>query len=235
MKTALIPGGSGALGTSVTLRLIDEAFRCVVPYRVVDEAQRLRSSVPPQCRDQLLLLEADMLNDDDVERVFNATLEFGGLYALVHLLGGIRGFQPIADTPVEDWDALIQLNLRSLFICARLAMRHFRETNTGRIVTIGAMASIKPSARQAGYGVAKAGVSALTKILADEGREIGVTANCILPSVIKTEANLSWGSDDEISSWVLPEQIAATVANLLHDEAAAVNGSDLRLFGALNI
>lgn len=235
MKTTLIPGGSGALGTSVTLRLIDEAFRCVVPYRVVDEAQRLRASIPPQRRDQLLLLEADMLNDDDVERVFNATVEFGGLYALVHLLGGIRGFQPIADTPTEDWDALMQLNLRSLFICARLAMRHFRETKSGRIVTIGAMASIKPSARQAGYGVAKAGVSALTKILADEGREIGVTANCILPSVIKTEANLSWGSYDEISSWVLPEQIAATVANLLHDEGAAVNGSDLRLFGALNI
>ncbi|MFA6235066.1 MAG: SDR family oxidoreductase, partial [Bacteroidota bacterium] len=129
---------------------------------------------------------------------------------------------------------LINLNLRSLFLFSRLIMGHFRERGIGRIVTIGAMAAVKPAADQAGYGVSKAGVSALTKILADEGRAFGVTANCILPSVIKTGANLSWGSKEEVAKWVTPAEIAATIAYLLAEESSGVNGSDIRLFGKLN-
>jgi len=235
MKSVLIPGGSGALGSAVTLRLINEGYHCTVPYRNTGEAQDLRAHIAPQQRDQLLLLEADLLDDGDVARVFENAKQQHGLYALVHILGGIKGFQPIAETSIEDWDILMNLNLRALFVMARLAMKHFHESGQGCIVTIGAMAAVKPGASQAGYGVAKAGVSALTKILADEGREHGVTANCILPSVIKTDANLEWGSEDDIPKWITPEEIAGTISYLLRDEAGGVNGSDIRLFGQLNV
>jgi NAD(P)-dependent dehydrogenase (short-subunit alcohol dehydrogenase family) len=235
MKTILVTGGTGALGTVVTTRLIHDGFRCVIPYRNEAEAQQLRALTPPQQHDQLFLLEADLLADAEVERVFAAALAMDEIYGFVHLLGGIKGFQSIAETPVEDWDFLVNLNLRSLFLFSRLVMAHFRTRGIGRIVTIGAMAAVKPAANQAGYGVSKAGVSALTKILADEGRACGVTANCILPSVIDTPANRSWGSEDEIARWVSPEEIAGTVAYLLRDESAGVNGSDIRLFGNLNI
>jgi NAD(P)-dependent dehydrogenase (short-subunit alcohol dehydrogenase family) len=83
--------------------------------------------------------------------------------------------------------------------------------------------------------VSKAGVSALTKILADEGRAFGVTANCILPSIIKTDANLAWGSEDDAETWISPEEIAASVCYLLSSKASGVNGSDIRLFGGMNI
>ncbi len=235
MKSVLITGGTGALGSIVTRRLIDEGYRCVVPYRSEKEAQELRALIAPQQRDQLFLLEADLLAEGEPQRVFDAAATQSELYGFVHLLGGIRGFQSIADTPVEDWDFLMNLNLRPLFLFSRLIMRHFQEHGGGRIVTIGAMAAVKPSATQAGYGVSKAGVAALTKILADEGRAFGVTANCILPSVIKTGANLSWGTEEDIPEWVTPEEIAATIAFLLAPEASGVNGSDIRLFGKLNI
>ncbi len=235
MKSILIPGGTGGLGGAVTLRLILDGYHCVVPYNSTEEAQKLRAHLAPQQRDQLLLLEADMLDETEVARVFDVATSQYELYGIVHLLGGIRGFQPIDDTPVEDWDFLQNLNLRSLFLVCRLAMKTFRLRQRGRIVAIGAMASVKPQAKQAGYGVAKAGVSALTKILADEGREFGVTANCILPGIIVTPANLEWGSPDEIPAWTRPEQIAGAVAYLLSDEASAVNGTDMRLFGGLNI
>ena len=235
MKSVLVTGGTGALGKVVTRRLIDDGYRCIVPYRTEQEAQQLRASIEPQRRDQLFLLEADLLRESEIDRVVDAALAFGDVYGLVHLLGGIRGFQSIADTSVEDWDALFQLNLRPLFLFSRLLMRHFRERGEGRIVSIGAMAAVKPAANQAGYGVSKAGVSALTKILADEGRAFGVTANCILPSVIRTEANLEWGSDEDVPKWVTPEEIAGTVAYLLRPEAAGVNGSDIRLFGGLGV
>lgn len=235
MKSILVTGGTGALGSVVTQRLIDDGFRCVVPYRDEKEAQELRAGIAPQRRDQLFLLEADLLEDAEVTRVFDAATTMDGLYGLVHLLGGIRGFQPIDETTAEDWDFLFNLNLRPLFLFSRLVMSHFRDRGEGRIVTIGAMAAVKPAANQAGYGVAKAGVSALTKILADEGRAFGVTANCILPSVIRTEANLSWGSEEDIPRWVTPEEIAGTISYLLRPEASGVNGSDIRLFGKLGL
>jgi NAD(P)-dependent dehydrogenase (short-subunit alcohol dehydrogenase family) len=235
MKSVLITGGSGALGSRVTLQLIADGFRCVVPYRSVEEAQALRAHIVPQQRDQLFLLEADLLKDEDVARVVDAATGQNDLFGFVHLLGGIRGFQPIDETSVEDWDFLMNLNLRSLFMFSRLVMSEFRAKGDGRIVTVGAMASIKPAASQAGYGVAKAGVAALTKILADEGRAFGVSANCILPSIIKTEANLSWGAEEDIPKWVTPDEIASTISYLLSEKANGVNGSDIRLFGALNI
>ncbi|MCB2203414.1 SDR family oxidoreductase [bacterium] len=235
MKTVLIPGGSGALGTVVTLRLINDGYRCAVTYRSVEEAQKLRAHIAPQQRDQLLLLEADLMKDEEVERVVETAAEQSELYALVHILGGIRGFQSIEETTIEDWDFLLNLNLRSLFLFSRLVMKELHARGTGRIVTMGAMASVKPAASQAGYGVAKAGVSALTKILADEGRHFGVTANCILPSIIRTPANEEWGGEDDIPDWVTPDEIASTISYLLSSEADGVNGSDLRLFGKLNI
>ena len=103
------------------------------------------------------------------------------------------------------------------------------------IAAMGAMAALKPSATQAGYGVAKAGVSALTKILADEGRAFGVTANCILPGIITTDANREWGDSEDIPNWITPDEIAGTVCYLLSQDAGGINGSDLRLFGKLNI
>ncbi|MBR9979333.1 MAG: SDR family oxidoreductase [Bacteroidetes bacterium] len=235
MKTVLITGGTGGLGHIVSRQMIEDGYRCVIPYRNDKEAQDLRATIAPQQRDQLFLLEADLLSDSEVDRVFDAATNMSDLYGFVHLLGGIRGFQPIAETSVEDWDFLFNLNLRSLFLFSRLVMKHFSERDGGRIVTIGAMPAIKPSAKQAGYGVAKAGVSALTKILADEGRSAGISANCIVPSVIKTEANLSWGSDEDIPKWITPEEIAATISYLLSAPAAGINGSDIRLFGTLNV
>ena len=235
MKSVLITGGTGGLGSAVTLRLVSEGFRCIVPYRNEEEAQKLRARVAPQQRDQMFLFQADLVSEDGVTAAFETAAGMGRIYALVHLLGGVRGFQPVSETSMDDWDFLIELNLRSFFLSSRLAMQHFLGAGEGRIVSVGAMASVKPAANQAGYGVAKAGVSALTKILADEGRAMGVTANCILPGIIRTEANLGWGNEDDAKKWVTPEQIAGTIAYLLSEGAAGVNGSDIRLFGGLNV
>jgi NAD(P)-dependent dehydrogenase (short-subunit alcohol dehydrogenase family) len=235
MKNVLITGGTGGLGGAVTTRLIQEGYRCIVPYRSPEPAQQLRVSIAPQQRDQLFLIEADMTTPEDVERVFEAMQSFGTLYGLAHLIGGIRGFQTIRETPVVDWQELLTMNLTSFFLSVRLAMQVFEQSKEGRIVSISAMGGVKPSANQAGYGVSKAGVIALTKILADEGRAHGVTSNCIAPGIIDTPANRAWGSEADFPSWVKPEEIAGAVVYFLSDKAAAVNGSVLQLFGGLNI
>lgn len=235
MNTVLLTGGTGALGAVVAPRLVADGYRLIVPYISEKEAIRFRASAAPDVIEPTTFIRADMLNQDEVERVFASFPSGHRLYSLVHLLGGVRSFKPVAETTPEDWDELMRLNLRSLFLAARLAMRVFQENGGGRIVTVGAMAGIKPSATQSAYGVSKAGVIALTGILADEGRSHGVTVNCVAPSIIRTAANLEWGSEAEAKDWVTPEEIAATISFLLSPAAAGVNGTVIRAFGALNI
>jgi NAD(P)-dependent dehydrogenase (short-subunit alcohol dehydrogenase family) len=233
MKTLIITGGTGALGAVVTQQLIENSYKCVVPYRKESEAQALRNSISPDKRDQLLLLEANLLGDAEVERVVTTANDFGDFYGLVHLLGGIKSFDTIAETDIADFDFLMNINLRSMFVFSKHVMRILTEKEYGRIIGIASMQGLKPAATHGGYGVAKAGLIALTKILADEGREFGITANAIAPSVIRTAANLEWGSEEEAKTWVTPEEIAANILHLLSAEAASVNGNVLKVFGGV--
>lgn len=235
MDTILITGGTGGLGATVTLALLDHGYRCLVPYSNIASAQKLRETVAQPRQDRIILFEADLLREEGMQAVDKRAEQYGNLYGLVHLLGGVRSFHPVSRTATEDWDFLMNVNLRSFFLAARLAMMHFERTLRGRIVSIGAMASVKPSAGQSAYGVAKAGVAALTKILADEGRAMNVTANCIAPGIIRTAANLSWASEEETTGWVTPDEIAAMIVYLLGDAAAGVNGSVLHMFGGMNV
>lgn len=235
MNTLIVTGGTGGLGSVVTRKLINDGYSCVVPYRRERHAQELRASLPPDKRNQLLLMESDLLKDENADAVIEASMYHGELYGLVHLLGGFRPLDTIANTDVGDWDFLMELNLRQYFIFSRLVMQKLRERGEGRIVGIASMQALHPGAKHAAYGVSKAGVITLTKILADEGREHGVTANCIAPSVIKTEKNMVWGSEEEQAAWVTPEELAGTIAWLVSPEARSVNGTVVQALGKMGI
>jgi len=235
MKSILVTGGTGGLGTAVVQRLMNEGYRCVIPYHTRDSAQRLINKIPLQQQDRIAFFEADLLTETSVKLLFSSADERSDLFGVIHLVGGIRTFRTISDTTLEDWESLLNLNLLSFFLIARDAMKIFQQRKEGRIISVAAMAAIKPGANHGAYGVAKAGVIALTKILADEGRTNGITANCIAPGIIRTEANERWGSEEEQQTWVSTEEIAGTVTYLLRPEAASVNGSILQLFGGLNL
>lgn len=233
MRTVIITGGTGALGSVVTARLLSEGWRCLVTYRSESEAEQLIASLQPK-GDQLQLHPVDVTDEHSVTDFFQSLGE-REIDALIHLVGGVKSFQRVSETSTADWDFLLSLNLRSFFLVAREAMKRFERQRSGRIVAIGSMASIKPSANQHAYGVAKAGVAALTKILADEGRSFGIRVNCIAPSTIDTPANREWANEDEAARWVTPVEIASTLSYLLSPEASGVNGSVIQLFGDQNI
>jgi NAD(P)-dependent dehydrogenase (short-subunit alcohol dehydrogenase family) len=99
----------------------------------------------------------------------------------------------------------------------------------GTIISIGAEPAMRPSANKGGYIAAKAGVMALTQVLAEEGKSRGVNANSIVPTVIHTKANEAWGSTDEIPKWTEPKDIAAMCFFLSSANGKAVNGSIIRM------
>ncbi|HBB26161.1 MAG TPA: hypothetical protein DCZ59_07835 [Bacteroidetes bacterium] len=164
----------------------------------------------------------DLTNADDTRRFVAQSAS--SLNGVVHLVGGIRAGAPIESTSPDDVDSMVQLNLVTTFNVMRATIPHLVSSGGGSIVTIGAKAVLQAEANRAAYAAAKAAVVSLTLSAAEEGRTSGVRANCIVPDVIRTTANLEWGSPEQASTWVEPDEIASVIYGLL-EPSCAITGT----------
>lgn len=153
------------------------------------------------------------------------------LSGVVHLAGGIAAGKPLEEQAVDEIDLMYSLNVFTTVNILRAALPTLK-ANSGSIVTIGAQAVLHPVPNRAAYASAKAAVVALTQAVAEEGRPFGVRANVILPSIIKTEANLAWASEDDAKGWPTPQSIANTIADLV-DPACGISGAIIPMFGTI--
>ena len=181
---------------------------------VVDRLQRAGARVVGLTRK-----DADLSDEAQVEAAYEkAQQRHGALWASVHCAGGWAG-GPLAQTPLEVFERMIDVNLRSAFLCCRAALRRMR--GEGRIVNVAALtaAVLSGVGGSAAYAASKAGVIALTKAIAEEGS--GVRANCVAPGTMRTPAN------GNALGQVPLEAVADGILYLLLPEAGAVNGSVL--------
>ncbi len=166
--------------------------------------------------------------EPSVEQGFgNAYGEFGAPRAAIATVGGVRPWRTVAETPMEDFRALFELNLASFFLPAKHALKLM--SGEGTIISIGAEPALEPSAKKGGYVASKAGVIALTRVIAEEGKAAGITANCIVPTVIHTKSNEEWGKPEDFEKWTKPEDIAAMCFFLTSEAGRAVNGAAIRM------
>jgi len=173
-------------------------------------------------------IEANLLEAAECDRVAKLAAPVD---ALLHLLGGFGGGQPVAETPDETWDKMLGLNLRSAYTIFRAVLPGMLKAGKGRIVAVGARAAIEPIANFAAYSVSKAALVALVKTVALEVKDSGITANVVLPSVIDTPANRAAMPAADASKWVTPEAIAGLLVWLASDAARDVNGSAVPIYG----
>jgi NAD(P)-dependent dehydrogenase (short-subunit alcohol dehydrogenase family) len=231
-RRVLVTGGTGALGTSVTRRFLEQGDEVAVSWIVEDEADRTRRDLAEFAG--LLLVRADLSQPDDVARMLGEVeAAAGGVDTLVHLVGMWRGGKPVHETDDATWDLVMDVNLRTAFNCARATLTGMLERGWGRMVFVSSRTAHRAQAGQAAYAVAKAGVAALAEAIADETRGTGVTANAVSPSVIDTPANRRAFPDSDPSRWVAPDDLAATIAFLASDEAAAITGATLEVPGSV--
>lgn len=153
--------------------------------------------------------------------------------ALVHLVGAYRGGTPVQDTAVESWDALLSVNLRSAFLCARAVLPGMLEMDWGRIVFVSSRSAERGLAGNAAYSVAKAALGPLARAIAEECRGTGVTANVIVPSTIDTPQNRAAWPDAPHDKWVAPATVAATISWLVSNAAGDVRGAWLPVYGSV--
>ena len=175
--------------------------------------------------------EGDLGDPNDVAKIIADTPK--PLMAVVHLVGGITAGEPIENTSLEDLHNMFALNLITTFNLMKAAIPEMKSAGGGSFVTIGAQSVLHPTENRAAYSAAKAAVVSLTQSLAEEGREHGIRANTIVPSVIKTPANMEWATEEEAAKWPTREEVAETIAHLI-DPKSNVNGATIPMFGKLH-
>jgi NAD(P)-dependent dehydrogenase (short-subunit alcohol dehydrogenase family) len=181
-----------------------------------------------------MLVRADLTRPDEVARILDEVEgALGPVDALVHLAGMWRGGVAFHETDDATWDLVMDVNLRTAFNCARAVLPGMADRGWGRLVFVSSRTADRGGSRQVAYAVSKAAVAALAKALADETRGTGVTANAVSPSVIDTPANRRSFPDSDHARWVTPGQLAAAIAYLTSDEAAAVTGAVVPVDGGV--
>jgi NAD(P)-dependent dehydrogenase (short-subunit alcohol dehydrogenase family) len=220
VPTALITGGTGGLGVSVVEAFLQDGWRVVVPDILPGPHERLPAEAET--------IQADLTDPDDVARVVRLAAGDAEqpLRALANLVGGFRADQPVAETPLADFEALFALNLRPTYLVTQRVLPCLVEAGGGAIVCVSAQTALAPWAGGAGYAASKAAVLAFARVVAKEHAADGVRCNIIAPTMIDTPANRA-ANPDALDKLVPPERIAKTIRFLCSDESAALNGEVL--------
>ena len=222
-QTALVTGGTGGLGSAVTRELLSRGWRVVVPWVRREELDRVEEHA------QLELVEADLT---DPASAAGAVERAGAsLRAVVNLVGGFAQGGRVHETPVEDFEAQLRLNLRPAYVVTAAALPALLAAGGGAIVCVSSRAALRPFPGAAGYITAKAAVLAFVDALDAEYRQDGIRANAIIPSTIDTPANRAASPDADHSRWVAPAEIARTIGYLCSEESKATSGAHVPVYG----
>jgi NAD(P)-dependent dehydrogenase (short-subunit alcohol dehydrogenase family) len=224
---ALITGGTGALGRVVSAAFLAAGARVIVTYLVDAELPGFDAAVPKERRETA---KVELTSRADVEALIaRIVATHGRVDVLLNLAGG---FAPgtIVETDDRDLDRLFAMNVKTAFVCTRAVLPTMIRQQHGRIVNVTARPALTGGAGVTAYAIAKAGVAALTRAVADEVREHGVTVNAIAPSTIDTPANRAAMPDVDPSRWVKAEEIAATLVFLASDAASATSGAIVPIY-----
>ncbi len=169
---------------------------------------------------------------DEVDKLAEMALEkFGKVDLLANIAGGFIGGNLTAEMKLDEWEFMMDLNLKSVFLCCRSVLSHMMERQYGKIINVSARAGLKGIAGMSAYSTAKAGVRILTESIAEEVKDKKINVNAIMPSIIDTPTNRQAMPNEDHSLWVKPHQIAQVVGFLISEQASIINGATIPVYG----
>ena len=226
-QVAVVTGASRGIGRAVAIALAAAGAQVVVNYARSSTAADEVVAEIVTAGGSAVAIQADVSQADQVDGLINGTLkQFGRVDVLVNNAGITRDTL-LLRMKLEDWQAVIDLNLTGVFLCTRAVAKIMLKQRSGRIINIASVAGQMGNPGQANYSAAKAGVIGFTKTVAKELASRGITANAVAPGFIDTDMTDDLGNTDEIRKFIplgrfgQPEDIAGMVRFLAADPAAA--------------
>jgi 3-oxoacyl-[acyl-carrier protein] reductase len=240
-KIALVTGAARGIGRAIALELARAGAHVVVNYAGSEQAAREVVAEVEGLGQQALAIQANVADADSVQAMIKQVLDtFGRLDILVNN-AGITKDNLLMRMKDEEWEDVINVNLKGVYHCIKAVSRQMMKQRAGRIINISSVVGVLGNAGQANYVAAKAGVIGLTKTVAREFASRGITVNAVAPGFISTDmtAKLSEEIREELLKQIplgqlgQPEHIAKAVRFLASDDAAYMTGQTLHVDGGM--
>jgi 3-oxoacyl-[acyl-carrier protein] reductase len=238
-RVAIVTGAARGIGKAIAVTLLREGAKVAIVDSDKERLEILKRGIEKEYK-EAFTLPCDITKSSDVkEMVVGVHKEFGRIDILVNNAGIIRR-GTIETVTEEDWDRVIEVNLKGTFNCCKAVVEIMKKQNYGKIVNVSSIAGKLGDITSApGYGPSKAGVDALTKTLARQLAPHGINVNAVSPHAIETEMSAQWSEErrkEIIASIPLgrlgkPEDVAEAVLFLASDEASFITGEILDVNG----
>lgn len=249
MKTAIITGSSAGIGFAIAKKLASAGYACVINGRKEDRLRAAEQEIK-KANSNCIAVRADVSIDEDIQSIVTAAKEaFGRIDVLVNNAATVGVGYSVEEMPVEVWDEVIRINLRSVFLMCKAVIPHLKQAGGGRIINIGGLSAKNPLPFASADASAKAGVLALTRTLAAELGRFNVTVNAIIPgfqpdteigklfneklskafNVPPTESILATKARTLMKRFETLDEIAETVLFLCSDAGLAITGQSLNI------
>jgi 3-oxoacyl-[acyl-carrier protein] reductase len=239
-KIAIVTGGAGGIGGAIVQRFAYEGAKVAVIDLDGAAASAVAGELSKRGTDAVGI-RADVTNKEAVNEMTAAVLaRWGRIDILVNVAGGAER-KPVVEMTAEDWDRVVDMNLKSTFLCSQAALPTMTKQKHGKIVNISSIYGFTGNATRSSYSAAKAGIAAFTKSLALEVIHDGINVNAVAPGRVTTPRVRSHYSEEEWAAAAAripmgrmgtPEEIASAVLFLVTEENQYITGQTIHVNGA---
>ena len=250
-QKAIVTGASSGIGTAVAISLGQAGAEVVVNYGGNEQAANQVVDQIKQNGGNAIAIQADVSKENDVQRMFDQTIEAFGTVDILVNNAGLQRDAPIDEMSLQDWNRVLDVNLTGQFLCARAAIREFKKRGVvpgvscaaGKIICMSSVHEVIPWAGHVNYAASKGGVMLMMKSIAQEVAPFRIRVNSICPGAIRTPINRdAWETQEAYDSLMNlipykrigePDDIGKAAAWLASDQADYVNGVSMVIDGGM--
>lgn len=242
-KIAIVTGGSRGIGRQICIDLAKNNYKVIINYNKSEKSAKELKEILEEDGCEVDTYPADVSKADEVKALIDYCVQrYGNIDLLVNNAGvSMEGL--ITDMSEEEWDSLINTNLKSVFLCSKEALKIMISNHSGKIINLASMWGVTGGSCEVAYSASKAGVIGFTKALAKEVGLSGVNVNAVAPGVIMTDMMGSFSEEDintlkedtPLMKLGYPEDVAAMVLFLASEKADFITGQIIGVNGGFVI